>query len=143
VEVLDREEAASVVATPIDDVAPEVEPPVPAALIAEQRSPHTDVSSMSLDARELVAGLLDRWERTLEQRIYAEQRQRFEAELNARQNLVKQLQLELQAVRAENAASLADRDRRIADGDRTVVQLQRDLAEAREVASRRRWFFRH
>jgi len=105
--------------------------------------PRSEVAQMTLDPRELVAGLLERWERTLEQRIYAEQRQRFEAELNARQNLVKQLQLELQAVRAENAASLADRDRRIADGDRTLVQLQRDLAEAREVASRRRWFFRH
>ena len=128
-----------------------VEPTIVEALVPEiQRQPsrfpvqpRSEVANMSLDPRELVAGLLDRWERTLEQRIYAEQRQRFKAELNARQNLVKQLQLELQAVRAENAASLADRDRRIADGDRTVVQLQRDLAEAREVASRRRWFFRH
>ena len=62
--------------------------------------PRRDVASMtSLDPRELVAGLLDRWERTLEQRIYSEQRQRFESELNARQNLVKQLQLELQTAR--------------------------------------------
>ena len=38
--------------------------------------PRRDVASMtSLDPRELVAGLLDRWERTLEQRIYSEQRQ--------------------------------------------------------------------
>ena len=70
------------------------------------------------------AGLLDRWERTLEQRIYSEQRQRFEAELNARQNLVKQLQLELQTARAEHAAAQAEKDRRLADRDRRISDLE-------------------
>jgi hypothetical protein len=105
--------------------------------------PRRDVASMtSLDPRELVAGLLDRWERTLEQRIYSEQRQRFEAELNARQNLVKQLQLELQTARAEHAAAQAEKDRRLADRDRRIGELESGAPDPQDVASRRRrWFF--
>ena len=105
--------------------------------------PRRDVASMtSLDPRELVAGLLDRWERTLEQRIYSEQRQRFEAELNARQNLVKQLQLELQTARAEHAAAQAEKDRRLADRDRRISELEAGPPDPQDVAGRRRrWFF--
>jgi hypothetical protein len=109
----------------------------------DTNEPRRDVASMtSLDPRELVAGLLDRWERTLEQRIYSEQRQRFEAELNARQNLVKQLQLELQTARAEHAAAQAEKDRRLADRDRRISELQAGVPEPQDVAGkRRRWFF--
>jgi hypothetical protein len=105
--------------------------------------PRRDVASMtSLDPRELVAGLLDRWERTLEQRIYSEQRQRFEAELNSRQNLVKQLQLELQTARAEHAAAQSEKDRRLADRDRRIGDLESRFPDAQDVAAkRRRWFF--
>jgi hypothetical protein len=105
--------------------------------------PRRDVASMtSLDPRELVAGLLDRWERTLEQRIYSEQRQRFEAELNARQNLVKQLQLELQTARAEHAAAQSEKDRRLADRERRISDLESRFPDAQDVAAkRRRWFF--
>jgi hypothetical protein len=105
--------------------------------------PRRDVAAMtSLDPRELVAGLLDRWERTLEQRIYSEQRQRFEAELNARQNLVKQLQLELQTARAEHAAAQAEKDRRLADRDRRISDLEARVPDTQDVAAkRRRWFF--
>src|ERR1700692_2072418 len=105
--------------------------------------PRRDVASMtSLDPRELVAGLLDRWERTLEQRIYSEQRQRFEAELNSRQNLVKQLQLELQTARAEHAAAQAEKDRRLADRDRRISDLEVGSPDPHDVAGRRRrWFF--
>jgi hypothetical protein len=105
--------------------------------------PRRDVASMtSLDPRELVAGLLDRWERTLEQRIYSEQRQRFEAELNARQNLVKQLQLELQTARAEHAAAQAEKDRRLADRDRRIGELESGMPDPQDAAGRRRrWFF--
>jgi len=105
--------------------------------------PRRDVAAMtSLDPRELVAGLLDRWERTLEQRIYSEQRQRFEAELNARQNLVKQLQLELQTARAEHAAAQAEKDRRLADRDRRIGELESGAVDPQDVAGRRRrWFF--
>jgi type IV secretory pathway VirB10-like protein len=109
--------------------------PPPPAVAAE---PRAEVSQMALDPRELVAGLLDRWERTLEQRIYAEQRQRFEAELNSRQNLVKQLQLELNTSRAEQAAALADRDRRLAETERRSSELQHELEAAREAAARKR-----
>lgn len=105
--------------------------------------PRRDVASMtSLDPRELVAGLLDRWERTLEQRIYSEQRQRFEAELNARQNLVKQLQLELQTARAEHAAAQAEKDRRLADRDRRISDLEAGAGDPQDISGRRRrWFF--
>jgi hypothetical protein len=127
--------------------APSPEPvPLVPAIQRDPRfpvEPRREVAGMTLDPRELVAGLLDRWERTLEQRIYAEQRQRFESELNARQNLVKQLQLELQTVRAENAAGMADRDRHIADAERTIAQLSAELAEARAATRRRGWPFRH
>jgi hypothetical protein len=112
-----------------------------------------DLASISLDARDLVAGLLDRWERTLEQRIYTEQRQRFQSELTTRQNMVKQLQLELQAVRAEHAAAQAEKDRLLAEKERELADRERDLAEVRRYAvdtdrliapaasaRRRRWF---
>jgi hypothetical protein len=114
--------------------------------------PRTDVASMSLDARDLVAGLLDRWERTLEQRIYTEQRQRFQGELTARQNMVKQLQLELQTARAEHAAAQAEKDRILAAKERELAERERDLADTRRQAEeaerlsaaaaprRRRWF---
>lgn len=105
-------------------------------------SPRGEVASMRLDPRELVAGLLDRWEHTLEQRIYAEQRQRFETELNARQNLLKQLQLELQTARAEHAAAQADKDRRLAEREREIADLHRELNTAHEPARRRSWFHR-
>ncbi len=116
-------------------------------------SPRGDLASMSLDARELVAGLLDRWERTLEQRIYTEQRQRFQAELVARQNMVKQLQMELHTARAEHAAAQAEKDRLLAGKERELADRERDLAETRRVAEeaerlaapaaarRRRWFW--
>jgi hypothetical protein len=115
--------------------------------------PRGDLASMSLDARELVAGLLDRWERTLEQRIYTEQRQRFQAELVARQNTVKQLQMELHTARAEHAAAQAEKDRILAGKERELADRERDLAETRRVAQeaermiapagsrRRRWFW--
>jgi len=106
-------------------------------------TPRSEVANMVLDPRELVAGLLDRWERTLEQRIYAEQRQRFETELNSRQNLLKQMQLELQTARAEHAAAQADKDRVLAERDRQVADLQRELSTSREAGPRKRtWFSR-
>jgi hypothetical protein len=120
---------------------------------ASSPGPRGDLASMSLDARELVAGLLDRWERTLEQRIYTEQRQRFQAELVARQNMVKQLQMELHTARAEHAAAQAEKDRVLAGKERELADRERDLAEthriAREAAQavappasrRRRWFW--
>ena len=102
------------------------------------RGPRSEVAGMIIDSRELVSGLLDRWERTLEQRIFIEQRQRFESELNARQNLVKQLQLELQTARAEHAAYAADRDRQQLELEHQILDLQRELAAANDALLRRR-----
>ena len=134
-----------------------VPPPVrevPAGILdAGVPGPRGDLATMSLDARELVAGLLDRWERTLEQRIYTEQRQRFQAELVARQNMVKQLQMELHTARAEHAAAQAEKDRVLAGKERELADRERDLAETRRIAEeaermiapaavhRRRWFW--
>jgi hypothetical protein len=114
--------------------------PRDAALV--NSSPRAEVANMALDPRELVAGLLDRWERTLEQRIYAEQRQRFETELNSRQNVLKQLQLELQAARAEHAAAQADKDRRLAEREREISDLRRSLENPQEPVKKRGWFQR-
>jgi hypothetical protein len=126
----------------------------PVSLVdAAASGPRGDLASMSLDARELVAGLLDRWERTLEQRIYTEQRQRFQAELVARQNMVKQLQMELHTARAEHAAAQAEKDRVLAGKERELADRERDLADTRRAAEeaerlaapaasrRRRWFW--
>ncbi len=118
-------------------------PPTPPSTELRPVEPRSELAAMTIDPRELVAGLLDRWERTLEQRIYAEQRMRFEAELNNRQNLVKQLQLELQTSRAEQAAALAERDRRLAETERRTADLQGQLATAHEAAAaKRRGLFR-
>jgi hypothetical protein len=155
VDVLGTAQASSwpdkVVPSPAEELAAEAhatEAPTPqvrngSMIEIGSNEPRRDVASMtSLDPRELVAGLLDRWERTLEQRIYAEQRQRFEAELNSRQNLVKQLQLELQTARAEHAAAQAEKDRRLADRDRRISELEAGAPDPQDVAGRRRrWFF--
>ena len=105
------------------------------------RGPRGEVAGMFIDSRELVSGLLDRWERTLEQRIFIEQRQRFEGELNARQNLVKQLQLELQTAHAEHAAYVADSERRYLELEHQIADLQRELNMGNELHARRRGLF--
>lgn len=129
---------------PVDDIVPP--PPVRgtvelAPLDHEGEGPRGELAMMALDPRELVAGLLDRWERTLEQRIYAEQRQRFEAELTNRQAKVKQLQLELDAARAEHAAALAEKERMLAERERDLAQREREVEELRHQP-RRGWLFR-
>lgn len=108
---------------------------------AAGEGPRGELAMMNLDPRELVAGLLDRWERTLEQRIYAEQRQRFEAELTNRQAKVKHLQLELDALRAEHAAALAEKERQLATRERELAERERELAEAISQPRRRGWLF--
>lgn len=131
-----------------DDHEPDLLPPPPARgtieltpLDRDSEGPRAELAMMALDPRELVAGLLDRWERTLEQRIYSEQRQRFEAELTNRQNKVKQLQLELEAVRAEHAAALAEKERMLADRAHELADRERELSEML-TRPRRGWFQR-
>ena len=129
-----------------DTPAPDLRPDEPVAILPGRitryergtRGPRSEVAGMVIDSRELVSGLLDRWERTLEQRIFIEQRQRFESELNARQNLVKQLQLELQTARAEHAAYAADRDRQQLELEYQIAELHRELAAANDAMLRRR-----
>ena len=88
----------------------------------------------SLDARELVAGLFERWERALEQRIQAEQRLRFEAELEQRMRQVRDLRQELDQTRQAQAAELAERERE-------VLELRNRIREL-EQAPRGRGLFR-
>jgi hypothetical protein len=151
----DDETEATDVTDPVDattlepeDIAAAIPPPPVRGTVelspvgAEGEGPRAELAMMSLDPRELVAGLLDRWERTLEQRIYAEQRQRFEAELTNRQAKVKQLQLELEAVRAEHAAALAEKERELAQRGHELQDRERDLADMLHSPPRRGWLFR-
>jgi excisionase family DNA binding protein len=140
----------TVAARPVDDDEP-AEPPVTARGSVELRpvaedNPTAELMSMQLDPRELVAGLLDRWERTLEQRIHAEQRQRFEADLAARQSTIRELRLELDAVRAQQAAALGERDRLIEEQRRRIGEASAAAADAleraRQAEARRRGWFR-
>src|ERR1700726_2016563 len=111
--------------TPLGQAGPLVStvPPPPAPPSTELRpvEPRSELAGVTIEPRELVAGLLDRWERTLEQRIYAEQRMRFQAELVARQNMVKQLQMELHTARAEHAAAQAEKHRVLAGKERELA----------------------
>jgi hypothetical protein len=138
------------VAIATEDEDADVVPPPPlratvelAPLDSGDEGPRAELAMMNLDPRELVAGLLDRWERTLEQRIYAEQRQRFESELSNRQHKVKQLQLELEAVRAEHAAALAEKERQLAERYRELSEREREINDLRLQPRRRGWFSRH
>ncbi|HEY6537671.1 MAG TPA: hypothetical protein VI138_01355 [Candidatus Dormibacteraeota bacterium] len=87
-----------------------VEVPRPSALAAAQ-GPESAINT--IDARELVAGLFERWERALEQRIQAEQRLRFEAELERRLRQVRDLRQELENTRKSTAAQLAEREQEV------------------------------
>ncbi|HVB14661.1 MAG TPA: hypothetical protein VNH38_07900 [Candidatus Dormibacteraeota bacterium] len=89
-----------------------VEVPRPSALAAAQ-GPDSALAINSIDARELVAGLFERWERALEQRIQAEQRLRFEAELERRLRQVRDLRQELENTRKSTAAQLAEREQEV------------------------------
>lgn len=141
------DEAASEAERLDDDTDAELPPPPARGTVElapvdrDLEGPRAELAMMALDPRELVAGLLDRWERTLEQRIYAEQRQRFEAELTARQAKVKQLQLELDAARAEHAAALAEKERIVAERMRDLAVREREIEELRHQP-RRGWLFR-
>jgi hypothetical protein len=142
---------AAHVEPPVEELADDDSLPPPPArgtielapLDSEAEGPRAELAMMALDPRELVAGLLDRWERTLEQRIYAEQRQRFEAELSSRHNKVKQLQLELEAVRAEHAAAMAEKERLLAERYYELTERDRQISELRLQPRRRGWFSRH
>jgi hypothetical protein len=110
-----------------EDIAP------PSTLLA---SPAAASAAMgTIDARELVAGLFERWERALEQRIQAEQRLRFEAELEQRLRQVRDLRQELDQTRKSQAAELAERERE-------VLQLRERVRELEHGPKRRGLFGR-
>jgi len=110
-----------------------VEAPRPSALAAAQVGNST-LAINSIDARELVAGLFERWERALEQRIQAEQRLRFEAELERRLRQVRDLRQELENTRKATAAQLAEREQE-------VMALRNRLHE-QEAPPKKRGLFR-
>ena len=114
------EEPEPAAATVEDDVAR------PSALVTSQMAGAGSVAINSIDARELVAGLFERWERALEQRIQAEQRLRFEAELEQRLRQVRDLRQELDQTRKAQAAQMAEREREMMELRNKV----RDLEQA-------------
>jgi hypothetical protein len=114
-------------------VAEAVDAPRPSALAAAQAADST-LAINSIDARELVAGLFERWERALEQRIQAEQRLRFEAELERRLRQVRDLRQELENTRKATAAQLAEREQE-------VMALRNRLHE-QEAPPKKRGLFR-
>ncbi|HUY10267.1 MAG TPA: hypothetical protein VMW80_12655 [Candidatus Dormibacteraeota bacterium] len=111
-----------------------VEVPRPSALAAAQ-GPDSALAINSIDARELVAGLFERWERALEQRIQAEQRLRFEAELERRLRQVRDLRQELENTRKSTAAQLAEREQE-------VLALRNRLREQGPAQPKSRGLFR-
>ncbi|MGA9774357.1 MAG: hypothetical protein WBU92_00355, partial [Candidatus Dormiibacterota bacterium] len=122
----------------LEEAAPALEPAAeevaaPSSLVA---SPAGGSMAMgSIDARELVAGLFERWERALEQRIQAEQRLRFEAELEQRMRQVRDLRQELDQTRKAQAAQLADRERE-------VMELRDRVRDLEQTPKRRSLFGR-
>ncbi|MHB8393108.1 MAG: OmpH family outer membrane protein [Candidatus Dormibacteria bacterium] len=102
--------------------AEEVSPP--SALITSETGGPGSLAINSIDARELVAGLFERWERALEQRIQAEQRLRFEAELEQRMRQVRDLRQELDQSRKTQAAQQAEQERELMDLRNKVRELE-------------------
>ncbi len=96
----------------------------PSALVASQMAGAGSVAINSIDARELVAGLFERWERALEQRIQAEQRLRFEAELEQRLRQVRDLRQELDQTRKTQAAQMAEREREMMELRNKVREME-------------------
>lgn len=96
----------------------------PSALVTSQMAGAGSVAINSIDARELVAGLFERWERALEQRIQAEQRLRFEAELEQRLRQVRDLRQELDQTRKTQAAQMAEREREMMELRNKVREME-------------------
>ncbi|MHB1525451.1 MAG: hypothetical protein ACYCZN_04110 [Candidatus Dormibacteria bacterium] len=128
VEYEEVEESQPALASVEDDAAP------PSALVTSQIAGAGSVAINSIDARELVAGLFERWERALEQRIQAEQRLRFEAELEQRLRQVRDLRQELDQTRKTQAAQMAERERE-------MMELRNKVREM-EQAPKKSGFFR-
>lgn len=104
----------------------------PPTRLDDERSAPAELAALGLDARELVAALLERWERTLEQRVHAEYRLRYETALSARQAEMKQLSHELDGVRAQLAVAAAERDAYAAERDRLAATHSGVVAQLRE-----------
>ena len=117
-EVGPTEEAVPAAAVRSEEVAP------PSAMVNANAAGAGNLAINSIDARELVAGLFERWERALEQRIQAEQRLRFEAELEQRMRQVRDLRQELDQTRQAQAADLAEREREVMELRNRVRELE-------------------
>jgi hypothetical protein len=113
-----EEEVAAAPLPSLDELTP------PSALATSQLAAGS-IAINSIDARELVAGLFERWERALEQRIQAEQRLRFEAELEQRLRQVRDLRLELDQTRKTQAAQMAEREREMMELRNKVRELEK------------------
>ena len=85
-----------------------------------------------IDARELVAALLERWERTFEQRIRAEHQLRHEAVLADERTAQQRVRSENDRLRADLTAAIEARERDINAARGALANRDRDLAALRE-----------
>jgi hypothetical protein len=85
-----------------------------------------------IDARELVAALLDRWERTFEQRVHAEYQLRYDNKLADERACQLRLRGEIDVLRSELSALSQARDNDIGTARRIIADRDRDLAALRE-----------
>lgn len=85
-----------------------------------------------IDARELVAALLDRWERTHEQRVDAEYKLRYETLLADERGRQLRLRSEMDALRSQLEAAGQAREADAAAAAAAFADRDRDLATLRE-----------
>lgn len=85
-----------------------------------------------IDARELVAALLDRWERTFEQRVRAEYQLRHESLLADERSAQTRLRAENDTLRADLRATKQARERDVSAAREALADRDRDLAALRE-----------
>ncbi len=91
-----------------------------------------DLGSMGIDARELVAALLERWERTYEQRIEAEYRLRYEGTLNEERSHYLRLERQVEELRAELMTLATAKEKDAVTARTALADRERDLAVLRE-----------
>ena len=92
------------------------------------------IGRVDIDARELVAALLERWERTYALRIEAEMRLRYEGTINELRAQVARHEGELERMQAEvgeasalHAGTAAEHRAALADRDREVAAMREQL----------------
>jgi hypothetical protein len=134
---------AVAVASP-EGVRYRLQPAPGATSVADAPVPSSAVEEPGVDSRALVAGLLDRWERTMERRLVAErrvdelERGEHEAALRRVEADLREARRRLEAVDAEHSRERAARDRAINAQSGEIAALrslvQRSAEQVRAIA---------